>query len=360
MRILYGVQGTGNGHITRARIMAKAFSRRDDVKVDFLFSGRPAEGYFDMEVFGGYQTRQGLTFVHQRGAIDHWQTLRQASPLVFWQDVRSLDLAAYDLVINDFEPISAWAARRQKVPCISISHQDAFRHPVPKQGDNWLNRLIMDHFAPSDVQLGVHWYHFGHPIVPPFIENEPSGETGQHILVYLPFEELQEIRLMLEPLSEVNFVCFHPNLQEDEDQGNIQWRKTCKEGFHQTLQSCRGVIANGGFELSSECLQLGKKLLIKPLHGQFEQLSNVLTLETLGLCHSMPALDSEEVENWLDSASAEPIEFPRDPHLLVNWLIGGQWQDTGEICRQLWQQVRFPAPLSRKLAAMATHTSREG
>ena len=39
MKILYGVQGTGNGHIARARAMSHAF-KEHDVEVDFLFSGR--------------------------------------------------------------------------------------------------------------------------------------------------------------------------------------------------------------------------------------------------------------------------------------------------------------------------------
>mgnify|MGYP002700608893 CR=1 FL=1 len=48
MKILYAVQGTGNGHITRARVMAKAFNMRDEVEVDFIFSGRSKEQYFDL------------------------------------------------------------------------------------------------------------------------------------------------------------------------------------------------------------------------------------------------------------------------------------------------------------------------
>ena len=55
MRILYGVQGTGNGHITRARHLAAAFNERDDISVDYLFSGRPKHRYFDMEVFENLQ-----------------------------------------------------------------------------------------------------------------------------------------------------------------------------------------------------------------------------------------------------------------------------------------------------------------
>ncbi|WP_275451435.1 glycosyltransferase family protein, partial [Photobacterium sanctipauli] len=60
MKILYGVQGTGNGHISRAREMARALASQG-AEVDYLFSGRPADQYFDMEGFGDYQTRRGLT-----------------------------------------------------------------------------------------------------------------------------------------------------------------------------------------------------------------------------------------------------------------------------------------------------------
>ncbi|MDF2179196.1 glycosyltransferase family protein [Aliiglaciecola sp. CAU 1673] len=351
MKILYGVQGTGNGHTTRARVMAKAFSQRADAKVDYLFSGRDPDKYFDMDIFADYQVRGGLTFVHQQGAIDKWGTAKAIRPLQFIRDVKALDLSGYDLIINDFEPVSAWAARRQGVPCLSISHQASFRHPVPKSGDNIGNRLLLDYFAPSDIQLGVHWYHFGHPIMPPFIEDEyVEGLDEKHVLVYLPFEALEDIAQLLEPLSEENFLVYHPDIINDHVQANIHWRVPCKKGFHQDLHHAKGVIANGGFELSSECLKLGKKLLIKPLHGQFEQLSNVITLEQLDLCKSMTTLDTEEVEGWLELPGAEPIHFPNDPQLLVDWLLHGNWQDVKSICHSLWQQVSFPEKLKRRLS----------
>ncbi|GGD62623.1 MJ1255/VC2487 family glycosyltransferase [Lacimicrobium alkaliphilum] len=350
MKILYGVQGTGNGHITRARVMAQAFSKRQDVKVDFLFSGRPEGKYFDMQVFGQYQCRRGLTFVNRQGAIDRWQTLRSAKPRELLRDIKALDLSQYDLVLNDFEPITAWAARKQQRPCISISHQASFTHNIPKLQNSVANRLLMKYFAPANIHLGVHWYHFGHAIMPPFVEDEQShNEEGKDILVYLPFEDLQDIAALLDPITEVNFICFHPDVDKEVADDHIHWRRPCKDGFHQVLQQSAGVIANGGFELSSECLKLGKKLLLKPLKGQFEQLSNVLTLEQLGLCQSMNVLDTEEVEQWLEMAPAEPIGFPSDPQLLIDWLLTGEWQDTRSICQQLWQQVDFPEPLKRRL-----------
>ncbi len=65
MKILYGVQGTGNGHIARARAMSEAF-KAHEVQVDFLFSGREPDKYFSMEAFGDYQTRRGFTFVTEK------------------------------------------------------------------------------------------------------------------------------------------------------------------------------------------------------------------------------------------------------------------------------------------------------
>lgn len=350
LRIMYGVQGTGNGHITRARAMAKAFTERSDIQVDYLFSGRPPEKYFDMEVFGDYQTRNGLTFVHSEGSISQVKTVLQARPIQLIKDIRSLDLSGYDLLLNDFEPVTAWAAKQQKLPSISISHQAAFSQDVPKAGQGLTDKIIMKFFAPTDIKMGVHWYHFGHSIMPPFIEDRAeNANTGSYFLVYLPFESIQDITTLLESLSEHNFICYHPDIESDHEQGHIKWRKTSKVGFHNALHGCGGVIANGGFELSSECLQLGKKLLIKPLHGQFEQLSNAKTLLALDLCQVMMKLDVEALEKWIEHTPGEAVTFPDDPSCLIDWLVARNWQDTKSVCEQLWQQVNFPEKVQQKL-----------
>ena len=56
------------------------------------------------------------------------------------------------------------------------------------------------------------------------------------------------------------------------------------------------MICGAGFELAGESLQLGKKLLVKPLKGQFEQLSNALALEKLQLARIMRRLDRKAVQ----------------------------------------------------------------
>ena len=58
MKVFYGVQATGNGHITRARAMAPKL-KQAGIDVTWMFTGRPWEQLFEMEVFGDYEWLTG-------------------------------------------------------------------------------------------------------------------------------------------------------------------------------------------------------------------------------------------------------------------------------------------------------------
>lgn len=343
MKILYGIQGTGNGHITRARVMAKALNKRD-IEVDYLFSGRPQDQYFDMERFGNYRCFNGLTFHHEHGKISYLKTIKSAKLLQAYKDIRDLDVSSYDLVINDFEPISAWAARKAGVPVINISHQAVFTFDkVPSKGLGWLNRQILKYFAPADLSLGVHWFHFGQNIIPPFIEREASQEEPtDDILVYMPFEDLTAITELLNGQHNRRFVLYHPDVLEDAETSAISFRKPCRKGFLRDLERCSGVIANAGFELSSEALCVGKKILLKPLDGQFEQASNAETLQQLGLASVMQGLDESILESWLLEPSNEAINYPSDPSPLIDWILAGDYKRPEDLIKALWQPISIP------------------
>lgn len=343
MKILYGVQGTGNGHITRARAMCDAFAQRQ-ADVDFLFSGRDRQQYFSMQCFGDYQTRRGMSFATDKGRVSYAKTAFHNQPLQLWSEIRQLDLSGYDLVLNDFEPVSAWAAHQQNVPCIGVSHQNAFRYSVPLKGASWLDKMIMHRFAPADYHLGLHWYHFEQPILPPIVHTSLQPSSCQnYILVYLPFESVQHVCELLFRFANHQFVFYHPEVIEGEVIENVELQPLCHSRFQQHLHHCAGVIANGGFELPSEAMSLGKKLLLKPLSGQFEQQSNVATLDILGLASVMDFLDPSAVSRWLDEKQAEKVIYPNVADAIAGWVMGGHWNDHSELCNSLWQQVDFPS-----------------
>ncbi|WP_394497094.1 MJ1255/VC2487 family glycosyltransferase [Shewanella sp. ENK2] len=342
MKILYGVQGTGNGHISRARVMAKSLSKTD-IEVDFLFSGREEHQYFDMDCFGDFQLRKGMSFMTEGGRVNLPKTIRRNLSTSIFSEVQHMDLSDYDLVINDFEPVTAWAAKKQGVTSISISHQAALQYPVPKQGMSWLDERVLNNFAPTDIKLGCHWHHFGFPIIPPFVEVEPNcGDHHHQILVYLPFESPDEIARFLAPFNQYQFFVYHaaePNIALAD---HINWFGFNRTGFKAHMSQCGGVIGNAGFELASEAMTLGKKLLVKPLLGQFEQSSNVVALELLAAAQSMDTLDGSILKRWLKSASPKPIQYPQVGDALVKWLKQGDWHQHQMLCNDLWSQVELP------------------
>ncbi|GAA5215270.1 MJ1255/VC2487 family glycosyltransferase [Corallincola platygyrae] len=340
MRVLYGIQGTGNGHMTRARAMAGALSSAK-VDVDYLVSGRPRDQLFDMEPFGDFRCVEGLTFSFHEGKIDIWRTIKNASVRQLWRDIKSVDLSNYDLVITDFEPVTAWAARLQKVPSLALSHQACFRYDVPKQGYDLGSRLLMKGFAPASEHVGLHWHHFNQSILPPVIDTSHQSQPpiDGKIVVYLPFEELPKIQAFLETQPEAEFYCYHPELSDALDQKNIHWRPLSRDGFATDLLNAQGVICNSGFELPSESLFLGKKLLVKPLQGQFEQESNALTLSQLSLATVMDHLDSNALERFLLLPAAAPIPYPDVADAIAGWIADGRETSLKTLAGQLWQQV---------------------
>lgn len=206
---------------------------------------------------------------------------------------------------------------------------------------------MIEHFAPSQHHLGLHWYHFDQPILPPIIHTLASQEqSDSFVLVYLPFESIQDIADLLFHFNQQSFICYHPDVIKPEVIENIELRPLCHTNFQHHLHRCSGVIANGGFELPSEALSLGKKLLLKPLAGQFEQQSNVATLDDLGLATSMDSLDISTVRYWLKEQQAESVKYPDVAQAIVNWVLQGAWDSQEELSRQLWEQVDFPSYVS--------------
>ncbi|MGB6188085.1 MAG: MJ1255/VC2487 family glycosyltransferase [Aeromonas molluscorum] len=351
MKILFGVQGTGNGHISRSRTLARALAAQG-IEVDYLFSGRARDGYFEMEAFGDYRSFGGLSFVTREGQVSPWITVRQLAPIRFWQDLKRLDCGRYDLVISDFEPLTAHAARRQGVPSLSISHQASFHWPVPRWGENRLSQQLMRHYAPVQQSLGLHWFHFGFPLLPPIVDAMRPTPDNHSILVYLPFEQQDAIAALLSRFSQHRFVCFHPGVTTTTQWRNIRFEPPARDGFKAQLCGCRGVISNAGFELASEALTLGKKLLVKPLGGQFEQLTNGKTLELMGLAQLMDSLDANAVRNWLDAPQPGPILYPDVATALALWLAQGAEETLASLSRRLWAKALFPEEVGDRLSEL--------
>lgn len=343
MKILYGIQGTGNGHISRCRMMAKYLSKTN-FDVTYLISGREKEKLFDMDVFGNFLHRDGLTFVTNNGKIDTFASAKTNNIFKFISDIRNLDVSEYDLIITDFEPITAWAAKRAKKPTLAIGHQYAFGPGTPIEKETFIAKKILQHFAPADTEIGLHWSDFDENVLPPIVDASMQGSpTDDSIIVYLPFENQHNVISMLQQIPTHQFIMYSPLLNDSESL-NVSIRKTSYQGFKRDLKKAAGVICNSGFELNSECIHLGIPILTKPIDGQMEQESNALAIKQLNYGLSTTILNQKTVIDWLKnrpSTSGQP--YPDVAKKLVDWITSGMNESVEELSQTLWNEYRGTA-----------------
>lgn len=346
MKIFYGVQATGNGHITRARAMAPLL-KEAGLDVTYLFSGREEKDFFDMQCFGNYLTDKGLSFVTRDGSLQILATLQQASLTGLFKSIKNLDLTDYDLVITDFEPITAWAAKRQGKPCIGLGHQYAFAQDVPRYRKDPIGSLIMKCFAPASIKLGAHWHHFGSDILPPIIhvDKEISRTVKNKVLVYLPFERTEKVMALLKPIKNYQFHLHCKDIAPGQ-YDNITVHPFSLQGFKQNLQESESVLCNAGFELVSESLQMGKRIMVKPLKKQVEQLSNALALEMLHYAKAINVLSTPAIADWLDTGEVVQCDYPNVAQAVTNWLKNGAVEPISKLCAELWQNTETTKALS--------------
>lgn len=341
MKVLFGVQATGNGHITRARSLAPELAKLG-VQVQWLFSGREPDQFFDMDVFGNYLVRQGMTFVTESGKLNPVKTIQNARIGMLYKEIKTLNIEQYDLVVTDFEPISAWAAKRAGIRSVAIGHQYAFRHDIPVANETAAAKAIMRWFAPADIEVGLHWHHFQQPILPPLIEQEAAtpAPLGK-VLVYLPFESADKVLAVLQQQN-AQFEYFCGDLAPGV-YGNVRVHGFSRSNFKAQLHQCGSVLCNAGFELASEALQLGRRILVKPVRGQMEQCSNAAAMQQLGYGAVMQTLDGNKISSWLASQQAVAVSYPNVAQALSRWIATGATESVADLASQMWTDTRLPA-----------------
>ncbi|ASQ90043.1 hypothetical protein CHL67_03085 [Prosthecochloris sp. GSB1] len=345
MKILFGVQGTGNGHISRSRELVTAL-REEGHEVEVVISGRKEEELREIEMFAPYRVLKGLTLVTYKGRMNYIETMFQLDLARLMSDVLTLDVSGVDLIITDFEPVTATAARLKNIPSMGFGHQYAFCYKVPMARGSIFERYTLLNFAPARYNAGLHWHHFNEPVFPPVIpeslyEARLVGAEAKKVLVYLPFEEVEDVRSLLEPFDSHEFYVYG-KISEDSDDGHLHYRGYSREGFLRDLRESSGVVCNAGFELPGEALHLGKKLLLRPLDGQIEQESNALAIEELAYGMTMHRLDGDVLRSWLAKPGSEPLHFSRTVRYVAEMITNGGWDDLTRYVEAAWADCGKP------------------
>jgi len=323
MKILYAVQGTGNGHITRAMAIVPVLEKY--ASVDVLISGFSYN--LDLPFKVKYEFK-GMSFCFgKKGGIDYLQTYKKNKVNRFRKEIKQLDLKEYDFVISDFEPISCWAAIKQKKLCIGLSNQASIftaNVPLPRSFDV-AGKFVLKHYAPCSINFGIHFQQYNPQIFTPIISREVRNLKTVNegfYLVYLPAYDLDKIKSVFKQFQQERFVVF-ADVKEVTHKKNITIYPLNRAEFLIQLSKCYGVITAAGFSTTSDALYLKKKLLVIPQKNQFEQKCNALALKKMGvtIVKKLKNKFIPEIENWMNESKIVKVNYEDNVELIVQNII---------------------------------------
>lgn len=323
--ILYGVNGEGSGHSSRAREVLRhlvAHGHRTHV-VSFDRGLRNLKEEFDVtEIYG-------LRFAYVENQVRYRKTVLKnlVSMPRAARSLRQLEHLAgewgIDAVITDFEPLSYRVARHCKLPVLSIDNQHCLTHAVVDYPRRYRKEagaaaLVTRFMVPrADRYLITSFFDAplrkpGAALVPPILRNEvlqALPHTGDSVLVYLTAPSQQMVELLQRVRQ--RFICY--GFDREGEAGNCVFRRPGIESFLSDLVSCRAVIANAGFSLISEALHLGKPYLAIPVRHQFEQAFNAYWIDRMGYGAYWDELNKERIESFLFNLEGYRATLDRYP-----------------------------------------------
>lgn len=324
MKILFAIQGTGNGHLSRARDVYPELSKYGEV--DVLISGIQA----DVDVpFPVKYKRYGMSFIFGKtGGVDIIKTAQKLKLFKLIKDINQLPIEGYDLVINDFEPVSAWACKLKGKPCIGLSHQAAVmapNAPQPEKGD-LKGELVLKHYAPVTAAYGFHFKPYTDNIFTPVIRQEVRDMTptnDRHYTVYLPAYDDQALVTHLSQFPDAEWQVFSKHNSEAFSFKNVHIQPIENSAFIKSMASSTGVLCGAGFEGPAEALFLGKKLMVVPMQAQYEQQCNAAAAAQIGVpvIKQLNRKYYDDIKQWLQNDQRVVVDYPDQTAAIIKKLM---------------------------------------
>ena len=324
MKIFYAVQATGNGHISRAHELYPYFAELGEV--DILLSGSNAtlQPLFPVK----YRSKGLSLFYSPCGGLHYGRTIRKFNVFSVTHFAASLPLESYDLIINDFDFVTAYACWKRKLPSVQFGHQASFQSAnTPRPANrSTLGEFILKNYGKASSYVGLHFRPYDEYIFPPVIKQsirDAKPEDHGHITVYLPAHQRHCIEPILKALNPLPVHWFLPEVYHPYEEDNITFFPISQKYFNQSLIYCHGLMTAGGFETPSEALHLNKKLLSIPIMDQYEQQCNAAALKLLGI-KVLKDLNEEtksEFYEWV-TAPRVPVDMPaNDIPATIDYLL---------------------------------------
>lgn len=324
MKILYAVQATGNGHISRAMELMPFLQQYGEV--DVFLSGSNSNLQPDLPV--KFRSNGLSLFYGNTGGLDYWRMWKELDLRRIWKEAKELPVEKYDLVINDFDSITSMACKLKKIKSIGFGHQASFQSALTPRNNkkDLAGEIVLKHYATASAYIGLHFASYDDFIYPPVIKEEvlKADPTDQgHVTVYLSHYSDEVVIHALQKIKDVRFEVFSKKVKSVTTLANVKLFPISNTGFTQSMIHSKGVITGAGFETPAEALYLGKQLLCLPIRGQYEQLCNAAALKDFGvtIIDKINNDFTQQVYQWLQACTAKQLSLTHSTYEIVQQAI---------------------------------------
>lgn len=309
--ILYGVNGEGSGHSTRAReVISHLLNAGHTVRAVSFDRGLAnlCKSFDVTEIFGFRFAYVNNRVRYRRTAAKNLLKAPKAARS-FLRLMRYADEWKIEVIITDFEPLTCHVGHRKRLPVISIDNQHCLTNtdvslPHKYRRDAAAAKLVTRLMTPHAQAYLVTSFFPVRPrkentfVFPPILRQEIlDTQPGfrDHVLVYVT-SPAPQLAAMLQQVR-CPFIAYGFGMEGQ--QGNILFKSPSLDGFLRDLATCKAIIANAGFSLVSEALYLRKPYLAVPVKHQFEQIFNAYYIARSGYGAFWEDLTKEKIESFL-------------------------------------------------------------
>lgn len=292
-RIIVGIMGDALGHLNQALALAEEAPQHE-----YLFLGGGKAGEVEKLGYRLLDLPVPAT-LYAKNAVDLAATVRNASKVLLAAGpslkpvIEKVARFSPDLAISAYEYFTPVIAKKLGVRCISFDRQHfltklKFEAP-PAQT---LSRLLFGFSLRFFFSRPRHYFissFYGLPprdpattdVFPPVLRKDIKSvrpDEGDHIFVYQTSPTFEKLLPELEKTGN-RFVIY--GFGKRTGGKNIVFKPPGRKTLLADLSACRYAITNGGGNLISEALFLGKPVFSFPIRLAYEQFFNAHTLKRL-------------------------------------------------------------------------------
>lgn len=294
MKILFGVQTEGNGHITQA-IATKQYLQSQGIEVTTAFAAKKKRGlskYFTDEF--NVIDYDGFDFVFDNvGRVVIWKTIVKNTfelPHLIVSFIKICSIIQKekpDAIFNYYEPLVGLTALFfRNIKYVSFGHQYAMDSVIyPRINGYLVQKLFLSiinkitSIRSKIVALSYYEFNDATMIVsPPILRAESysiSDKQEDFVLVYLMNEDmLPKLISQAKKYPDINIHCFTKLTKQYDELPNLKLFNLDGKLFQEKMKVCKAVVCSGGFETSAEAIYQNKPLLMIPMPNHYEQHAN--------------------------------------------------------------------------------------